>query len=168
MTHNHYIYIAVMALVSYAIRILPLTLIRKPIKKSLHSVVSVLCALCDAGGHDLPGHCQRDPEPGCRCHGAGGRHCSCLVRRKPVSGICGLLCRRVRAGTVPFKTFCVPRAGLSCCWARFFHCPYRRKLSCKKILITGAGGFVGSRILQQWQGKYELCALPKGLFLYSR
>ena len=30
MTHNNYIYIAVMALVSYAIRILPLT--RKPIK----------------------------------------------------------------------------------------------------------------------------------------
>ena len=29
---NNYIYIAVMALVSYAIRILPLTLIRKPIK----------------------------------------------------------------------------------------------------------------------------------------
>ena len=34
----------------------------------------------------------------------------------------------------------------------------------KKILITGAGGFVGSRILQQWQGKYELSALPKGFF----
>ena len=34
----------------------------------------------------------------------------------------------------------------------------------KKILITGAGGFVGSRILRQWQGKYELCALPKGFF----
>ena len=32
MTHNYYIYIAVMALVSYAIRILPLTLILKPIK----------------------------------------------------------------------------------------------------------------------------------------
>ena len=32
MTHNNYIYIAVMALVSYAIRILPLTLIRNPIK----------------------------------------------------------------------------------------------------------------------------------------
>ena len=30
--HNNYIYIAVMALVSYAIRVLPLTLIRKPIK----------------------------------------------------------------------------------------------------------------------------------------
>ena len=32
----------------------------------------------------------------------------------------------------------------------------------KKVLITGAGGFVGSRVLQQWQGKYELCAFPKG------
>ena len=32
MTHSNFIYIAVMALVSYAIRVLPLTLIRKPIK----------------------------------------------------------------------------------------------------------------------------------------
>ena len=32
MTHNNYIYIAIMALVSYCIRVLPLTLIRKPIK----------------------------------------------------------------------------------------------------------------------------------------
>lgn len=32
MTHIPYFYIAVMALVSYAIRVLPLTLIRKPIK----------------------------------------------------------------------------------------------------------------------------------------
>ena len=44
MTHNNYIYIAVMALVSYAIRILPLTLIRKPIKNRLYPVV--FCTMC--------------------------------------------------------------------------------------------------------------------------
>ncbi len=32
MTHNMYLYIATMALVSYAIRVLPLTLIKKPIQ----------------------------------------------------------------------------------------------------------------------------------------
>ncbi len=32
MTHNTYIYLAVMAVVTYAIRVLPLTLIRKEIK----------------------------------------------------------------------------------------------------------------------------------------
>lgn len=32
----------------------------------------------------------------------------------------------------------------------------------KKILVTGAGGFVGARILQQWAGRYEFCTLPKG------
>ena len=31
-TYNNWVYIAVMAAVSYAIRVLPLTLIRKPIK----------------------------------------------------------------------------------------------------------------------------------------
>lgn len=51
---------------------------------------------------------------------------------------------------------------LSCCWA-LYHCTAGGNYH-EKILITGAGGFVGSRILQQWQGKYELCALPKGFF----
>ena len=32
----------------------------------------------------------------------------------------------------------------------------------KKILVTGAGGFVGSRVMQQWAGRYALCAFPQG------
>ena len=42
MTHNHYIYIAVMALVSYAIRIPSAHTDPQAHQKSLHSVVSVL------------------------------------------------------------------------------------------------------------------------------
>ena len=45
MTHNNYIYIAVMALVSYAIRILPLTLIRKPIKNPSSSRFCTMCPM---------------------------------------------------------------------------------------------------------------------------
>ena len=32
----------------------------------------------------------------------------------------------------------------------------------KKILVTGAGGFVGSRVMQQWAWRYDLCSFPKG------
>jgi branched-subunit amino acid transport protein len=50
MEHNIYIYIAVMALVTYAIRVLPLTLIRKEIKNPfirsfLYCRLSTIC-LC--------------------------------------------------------------------------------------------------------------------------
>lgn len=30
----------------------------------------------------------------------------------------------------------------------------------KKILVTGAGGFVGARILEMWRGRFELSAFP--------
>lgn len=33
----------------------------------------------------------------------------------------------------------------------------------KKILVSGAGGFVGARIMTQLAGRYELCAFPKGM-----
>lgn len=56
---NNYIYIAVMAAVSYTIRVLPLTLIRKPIKNQFIQSFFALCTLRDTGCHDLPGHHPR-------------------------------------------------------------------------------------------------------------
>lgn len=32
----------------------------------------------------------------------------------------------------------------------------------KRVLVTGAGGFVGARILDMWRGKFELCSFPRG------
>ena len=32
----------------------------------------------------------------------------------------------------------------------------------KKILISGSSGFVGSRVLHQWQGRAELITFPRG------
>ena len=33
----------------------------------------------------------------------------------------------------------------------------------KKILVSGAGGFVGARVMSQLAGRYTLCAFPKGM-----
>ena len=38
----------------------------------------------------------------------------------------------------------------------------------KKLLVSGAGGFVGARIMTQLAGRYELCAFPKGMQRMSR
>ena len=38
----------------------------------------------------------------------------------------------------------------------------------KKILVTGAGGFVGSRVMQQWAWRYDLCSFPKGFLATAR
>lgn len=47
------LYIAVMALVSYTIRVLPLTLIPQTDPQHIYPVVSLLCALCYARCDDL-------------------------------------------------------------------------------------------------------------------
>ena len=64
MTYNNYIYIAVMALVSYTIRILPLTLIRKPIKNQF--IQSCCCFVADVAraGQTIPARGHAPPTPG--------------------------------------------------------------------------------------------------------
>ena len=32
----------------------------------------------------------------------------------------------------------------------------------KKVFVTGAGGFVGARILSQLRGRFALCTFPRG------
>lgn len=56
MSGNIYIYIAIVAITSYLIRVLPLTLIRKPIKKPVYPFFPVLCTLCHTCGYDLSGN----------------------------------------------------------------------------------------------------------------
>ena len=56
MNHNIYIYIFVMAAVTYLIRMLPLTLIRKEIKSTYIKSFFILCPLRDACGYDIPGN----------------------------------------------------------------------------------------------------------------
>ena len=51
MSHNIYIYILVMAGVTYLIRMLPLAL-----HQPVYQIISVLCAVCVPGSHDIPGN----------------------------------------------------------------------------------------------------------------
>ena len=64
METNTWIYILVMAAVTYGIRALPLTLIRKEIKKYRYPLLPLLCPLCNPGGHDFSGHSHRHPVGG--------------------------------------------------------------------------------------------------------
>ena len=95
MTHNNYIYIAVMALVSYAIRILPLTLIRKPIKNRFIQSFLYYVPYVTLAVMTFPAIIQATQS----------RHCRRMVWRKSVSSGCGLLCRGVRAGIFHLKSY---------------------------------------------------------------
>ena len=58
MNHSIYVYILVMAGVTYLIRMLPLVLFKRDYKP-VCKVLFVLCALCMSGGNDFSGnpHC---------------------------------------------------------------------------------------------------------------
>ena len=86
MTHNPYFYIAVMALVSYTTRVLPLTLIRKPIKNQfiqsfLYSVPYITLSVMT-----FPAIIEATQSPVARVWDD-----RCMVWRKSVSSICRLL-----------------------------------------------------------------------------
>ena len=94
MNHNIYIYIAIMALVSFCIRVLPLTLIRKQIKSQflqsfLYYVpyvtlaVMTFPAIVDA---------TQSPAAGALAHRC--RYRGCPVWRRSFPGIHHLLCCR--------------------------------------------------------------------------
>ena len=94
---NNYIYIAVMAAVSYMIRVLPLTLIRKPIKNQF--IQSFLYYVPYTGCHDLPGHHPRYPDAYFRTGSTYCRNHRRMARCRTVPGIRDLLragiCNRI-------------------------------------------------------------------------
>ncbi len=98
MTHNNYIYIAVMALVSYAIRILPLTLIRKPIKNRFIQSFLYYVPYVTLAVMTFPAIISATQSPVAGAVALVVGICRRMVWSKPVSGGCGLLRRGVRAG----------------------------------------------------------------------
>ena len=80
------LYIAVMALVSYTIRVLPLT---DP--QHIYPVVSLLCALCYARCDDLSSHPARNAVADFRCSCPDRRNHRRMARRRIISGIRDLL-----------------------------------------------------------------------------
>ena len=103
MTHNNYIYIAVMALVSYAIRILPLTLIRKPIKNRFVQSFLYYVPYVTLAVMTFPAIVQATQSPVAGAVALVIGIAAGLVRCKPVPGGCGLLRCGLCAGILPLK-----------------------------------------------------------------
>ena len=80
MIRSNWLYIAVMFAVSYTIRILPLTLIRKPIRNQFIQSFLYYVPYVTLAVMTFP---------------------AIINATQPVSGVGGLLCRRLCAGTVP-------------------------------------------------------------------
>mgnify|MGYP005913290521 CR=1 FL=1 len=101
---NNYIYIAVMAAVSYTIRVLPLTLIRKPIKNQFIQSFSILCPLCNACRNDIPSHYKRNKQHNIRLCRPNSRHYNRLVLQKPFTSFHLLLCYSIHNRVIHLTT----------------------------------------------------------------
>ena len=97
MSHNPYIYILIMAAVTFAIRVLPLTLVKKAVYKHICAFVSLLCAVCNAFGNDISGNNQRNSQSDCRHSSLCGRSCSGMVQRRSFQGFMRMLCSCVHS-----------------------------------------------------------------------
>ena len=89
MTHNPYFYIAVMALVSYTTRVLPLT--PKTDQKSIYPVFLIFCSIYYVIRHDFSCDHRSNTKSCCRCYRTRFWDDRCMVWRKSVSSICRLL-----------------------------------------------------------------------------
>ena len=95
--HNIYICLLAMAIATYAIRVLPLTLIRKEItNKYIKS--SVLCALCNIGGNDISGNPYSHTEYVVRSDCINWCDSFGLERWKSFSGCNSKLCAGIYCG----------------------------------------------------------------------
>lgn len=163
MTHNHYIYIAVMALVSYAIRILPLTLIRKPIKNRFIQSFLYYVPYVTLAVMTFPAivNATQSPAAGAMALvvgiAAAWFGASCFRYLWPAVPLCS-------CWNCSFK-ISVP-GRLSCCWA-LFHCPaggnYHEKNSyhrCRRLCRLPHFAAVA--------GEVRALRPSKRLFLYSR
>ena len=99
MEHNVYIYILIMAGVSYLIRVLPLTLIRKEIKN--RTIRSFLFYVRYAGSNDFPFYFGIHKQRMVRTFGTDYRNHSCMVRKRSVSGCRIFLPCGIHFGTFP-------------------------------------------------------------------
>ena len=80
MKHDVFLYILVMTAVTLAIRLVPLTLLRRPIKSRFL--------------RSFPCHCRRYTDAGSRRGSSFGRHFARLGGREPFSSFRCLLCCR--------------------------------------------------------------------------
>ena len=97
MSHNPYIYILIMAAVTFAIRVLPLTLVKKQFTNIFVRSFSLLCAVCNAFGNDISGNNQRNSQSDCRHSSLCGRSCGGMVQRRSFQGFMRMLCSCVHS-----------------------------------------------------------------------
>ena len=91
--------VAIMAGVTYLLRMLPVTVFQKKNRKPVYPFFPGLCTVCGAGGDDHSGHLFRHIFPGFCGFGAGGGGIACLPGEKSPDRGAGRGCRGVFSRT---------------------------------------------------------------------